>query len=134
MEELDLIKLQQQLPQKVFDELQKVLPEWWQAVAFYAGYMSGGSYEMKCYVKDAEGIYHSCFNCMDTLELLDIFDNIDVAICEIRNNLQPKNKWTVFTMDVDLEGNMKTSFEYENIDKCSIQNQSQWSRKYSTTE
>ena len=125
----DIIQMQQQLPQKVFERLQEVLPEWWQKVAFYAGY-TAGSFEMKYYVQDKKGEFISCYKLLSDNDNTMLFMDIDEDISLIRDNLIPEKRWNVFTMEFDCDGNVKSDFGYEDISENSINSIQNWEEQY----
>lgn len=116
--------------QNVFDELQDVLPDEWNSVIFFAGY-TDDSYSMKYYIKDKNGVY-DCFNQFgaDRAQLINMFVNIDKLLSFERENLEEAQRWTVFTMIVDNQGNMKTYYDYTDISENFIDYEKEWEKKY----
>lgn len=116
--------------QKVFDNISAFLPQGWKNVVYFAGYTEG-SYSMKFYSKNGEGKYIDCFNMPGVTKaaLIKAFMNIDKVLSKERKSLGEK-KWTVFTMKVDSEGHMKTSFEYEDHSEDMVSYESKWRSKY----
>lgn len=116
--------------QDIFDKLQEVLPPSWDEVVFYASYTSG-SYSMKYYIKNgAETI--DCFNqpSANKMQLLKIFMAIDKELTRVRKSLAPTQLWSVMTMIVDGNGNMKTHFDYVDISKNIVEYTRDWEQKY----
>ena len=56
--------------------------------------------------------------------------NIDKIVSPQRKDLDEKNRWTVMTMIVDSEGNMKSEFDYTDISEIAIQYEREWEKKY----
>jgi len=118
--------------QNIFDKLQEYLPNNWKKVILYAGY-TVGSYSIKYYVDCGEGQYIDCFDLYGITErqqLVRLFMEIDKILLPIRNELKEGKKWTVMTMIVDSEGNMRSEFDYENINETSIEYEKGWKERY----
>ncbi len=117
--------------QKIFGVLESVLPEHWKRLVLFAGYTQG-SYTMKYYVKDDNDLYTDCFsqNVIGNAQLIKVFMNIDKIIKVERDKLDDKSKWSVMTMIVDADGNMKTEFDYSDISDDSIGYEQNWKKKY----
>lgn len=117
--------------QKIFGVLESVLPEHWKRLVLFAGYTQG-SYTMKYYVKDDNDLYTDCFsqNVIGNAQLIKVFMNIDKIIKVERDKLDDKSKWSVMTMIVDADGNMKTEFDYSDISEDSIGYEQNWKKKY----
>lgn len=117
--------------QKIFGVLESVLPEHWKKLVLFAGYTQG-SYTMKYYVKDDNDLYTDCFsqNVIGNAQLIKVFMNIDKIIKVERDKLDDKSKWSVMTMIVDADGNMKTEFDYSDISEDSIGYEQNWRKKY----
>ena len=117
--------------QKIFGVLESVLPEHWKRLVLFAGYTQG-SYTMKYYVKDDNDLYTDCFsqNVIGNAQLIKVFMNIDKIIKVERDKLDDKSKWSVMTMIVDADGNMKTEFDYSDISEDFIGYEQNWKKKY----
>ena len=87
---------------------------------------------MKYYVKDDNDLYTDCFsqNVIGNAQLIKVFMNIDKIIKIERDKLDDKSKWSVMTMIVDANGNMKTEFDYSDISEDSIGYEQNWRKKY----
>lgn len=116
--------------QTIYDKLQDVLPTSWNELIFYAGYTTG-SYSMKYYIKDDKSVF-DCFSQpgLDRARLVRTFISIDKDLSAIRKNLVGKDKWTVLTMVVDSQGNMKTAFDYADISENATDYARDWEKKY----
>lgn len=114
--------------QKIFDELQNILPADWDRVAFYAEYTEG-SYSMKYYVKK-DGKYTDCFELANTPKgnIIKTFMSIDKIIGPIRSGM--KDKWNVMTLVVDKEGTFKVDFDYSDVEGQTISYHESWEKKY----
>ena len=117
--------------QKVFNLVQPFLPESWNKMVLYVGY-TVGSYSMKFYTCDSQGIYTDCFNFKEIskAKLIQLFMSVDKLLAPERRMLDEKNKWSVMTMIVDSEGNMKTEFDYADINDNTIAYEQSWKKKY----
>lgn len=62
--------------------------------------------------------------------MIKVFMNIDKIIKVERDKLDDKSKWSVMTMIVDADGNMKTEFDYSDISEDSIGYEQNWRKKY----
>lgn len=117
--------------QEVFDLIQEYLPVTWQKVVLYAGY-STGSYNMNFHVMMDDGAYVDCYKLgtCSKAQLIKLFMDINKVIEPVRVSLGEKKIWTVFTMIVDADGNMKTYFDYEDIRESSITYEKLWKGKF----
>ena len=52
------------------------------------------------------------------------------SVLEPSRKTTDKSAWTVFTMIVDNNGNMKTYFDYEDISETFIAYEKKWKEKY----
>ncbi len=117
--------------QIIFDILQPALPDGWKKVVLFVGY-TAGSYTMKYYTSDAEGVYTDCF-CQkgaSKAQLIKLFMSIDKAVSTERKVLDEKNRWSVMTMIVCSDGSMKTEFDYSDISENAIAYERSWKEKY----
>ena len=117
--------------QNIFDTLQPLLPQEWKKLIFFAGYTEG-SYTMKYYICNDNNVYTDCFSQKDIsrAQLIKLFINIDKIVSSERKKLDEKSRWTVMTMMVDSEGNMKSDFDYVDISETAIQYEREWENKY----
>lgn len=117
--------------QNIFNTLQKVLPDDWRKVVFYAEY-GESSYSMKYFVDTGNGAFADCFKLKDILkrDIVKTFAVIDSQITPIRKELSKNDSWSVMTLVVDDEGNFKVDFEYANISEDSIKYFQKWKNKY----
>ncbi len=117
--------------QEVFDELQEVLPDKWKKVIFFAAYTSG-SYSMKFYCDCGDGQYVDCFGIpeIEKAQLTKLFIRIDKILSAERKELEGADRWTVFTMNVDAKGLMKTEFDYVDLSENMIAYEQEWKKKY----
>lgn len=116
--------------QKIFDLLQEYLPIGWKKVVLYAGY-STGSYSINFHVMTSDSSYVDCYNLKtcSKVQLIKLFMNIN-SVLEPSRKTTDKSAWTVFTMIVDNNGNMKTYFDYEDISETFIAYEKKWKEKY----
>ena len=78
------------------------------------------------------GAYVDCYqlkNCTRT-KLIRLFMDIHKVLEPSRKQTNGQNPWTVFTMIVDANGNMKTYFDYEDISESAIAYEKTWKEKY----
>ncbi|MBR7161008.1 MAG: DUF600 family protein [Clostridia bacterium] len=117
--------------QNIFDLLEDHLPDEWQKVALYAAY-TAGSFSINFHVMDSSGVYVDCYQCksISKPKLLKLFMDIHQILEPSRKTADGKQPWTVFTMTVDCEGNVKIHFDYEDIGNASIAYEKKWKEKY----
>lgn len=117
--------------QNIFNKLQEFLPEKWSKVVLYIGY-TAGSYTMKYYTADSKGVYTDCFSQkgVNKADLIKLFMELDKICKKERMDLVDKNRWTVLSMVVDSDGNMKTDFDYADISENAITYEQGWKEKY----
>ena len=117
--------------QNIFDILQPILPEGWNKMVLFVGYTSG-SYTMKYYTSDAKGEYTDCFSQkgVNKALLVKMFMSIDKLVSPERKKLDEKSKWSVMTMVVSDDGNMRTEFDYSDISENAIAYEQNWKEKY----
>ena len=117
--------------QDIFDILQPVLPKEWKKLLIFIGYTEG-SYTMKYHTCNESGVYIDGFSQkeINRAQLIGVFMNIDKIVSPQRKDLDEKNRWTVMTMIVDSEGNMKSEFDYTDISEIAIQYEREWEKKY----
>lgn len=117
--------------QNIFDILQPALPEGWKKMAFFVGYTTGG-YTMKYFTSDGNGVYTNCFDQkgINRAQLIRMFMSIDEIVSVERKKLDEKNKWSVMTMLVSADGNMKAEFDYADISEDVIAYERNWKEKY----
>ncbi|MBE5869862.1 MAG: DUF600 family protein [Lachnospiraceae bacterium] len=117
--------------QNVFDIVFDFLPEGWDRMVFFAGYTEG-SYSMKFYSKAEKGEYVDCFNLpgASKAKLVKAFMEIDKVLSKNRKEQGATNAWTIFSMSVDNNGNMKTDFEYDDHSADMVAYEKKWVEKY----
>ncbi len=117
--------------QKIFDILNPTLPTKWKKMIFYVAYYKG-SYSMKYYTSDKEGLFIDCFSQKGANKamLIKIFININKMLMEERNALADKDKWSVMTMIVDSNGSIKAEFDYTDISEEPIEYEKKWKETY----
>lgn len=117
--------------QKVFDMIQPLLPKEWKRMVLYVGYTTG-SYSMKFYTSDKDGLYTDCFSQkgINRAQIIKLFMEVDKVLASERKSLDDKNRWSVMTMIVEADGNMKTDFEYNDISESAISYEQNWKNKY----
>lgn len=117
--------------QRLFDELQPALPKDWKKLILFVGYTTG-SYTMKFYTSDDKDVFTDCFSQkgINKGSLIKLFMNIDKTLKAERNTLNGKDKWNVMTMIVDADGNMKTEYDYADISENAIAYERSWKEKY----
>ncbi len=117
--------------QKVFDELRTILPDKWEKMVYYVFYAEG-SFSMKYYIDCGDGKFIDCFSQrdIDRKNILKVFMDLDKIISAERNKLDDKDKWYVFTMDVDSSGKMKSDFGYTDVSENITAFEKEWKNKY----
>lgn len=116
--------------QGIFDMLHEILPSSWDEMIFYAAY-TPGSYNMKYYTKCGAEII-DCYNQADVnrMQIMKTFMLIDKELSAARKSLAPADVWSVMTMIVDRDGNMKTHFDYSDISENVIEYTRRWEQQY----
>lgn len=119
-----------QIFQTIFNMLQEFLPSTWDEVVFYAAYTEG-SYSIKYYVKNGTEVTN-CFNLpgLNKAQLVKLFMAINKELAAARAALSAKDTWSVMTMIISADGNMKTYFDYDDISENSIAYAKAWEEKY----
>lgn len=117
--------------QNVFDIISDYLPDGWNRMVFFAGYTEG-SYTMKFYSKDEKGEYVDCFSISGAskAKLVKSFMEIDKILSKSRRKMSASNAWTVFSMSVDNNRNMKTDFEYDDHSEDMVSYEKKWAEKH----
>ena len=117
--------------QNIFDIIQPTLPNSWKKMVLFVGY-TAGSYNMKYYTADEKGEYTDCFSQkeINKVQLIKLFMRIDRVVGPERKKLDEQNKWSVLTMTVTNDGNMKTEFDYADISENVIAYERSWKEKY----
>lgn len=117
--------------QEIFDKLQDYLPNEWSSLVFYAAYFDG-SYSMKYYIKDNKNEYVDCYNTIDlpSIQFTKLFISLDKVISQYRKELDDNKKWSVMTMVINSDGNMKTNYTYEDISESFIKYEDTWKKEY----
>lgn len=116
--------------QDVFDLIIHYIPESWKKIVFTAMYTKG-SYSMKFYYSDGE-VYTDCFSIpgISRPNLIKTFMAIDKVLAKERSGENDKGKWTVFTMVVGEDGNMRTELEYDDHSENMVGYEKKWQEKY----
>lgn len=123
--------MDEKLFQNVLDKIQDYLPADWRKMVFFAGYTEG-SYSMKFYSKAQRGSFTDCFSLpgIKRTKLIKTFMDIDKILARERAGLEGESRWTVFTMMVDSDGNMKTEFDYNDHSDDMVMYEKEWEQKY----
>ncbi len=116
--------------QKIYEQLETVLPEKWDKVILLIVY-EGDSYTMKFYVFDQDEII-DCYDLQNTSaeELRTVFSDIDDLIYPVREKIEPKDLWNAATIIVKNTGKMKCYFDYFDDDESFIDYYKIWKQKY----
>ena len=87
---------------------------------------------MKFYTSDKDGLYTDCFSQkgINRAQIIKLFMEVDKVLASERKSLDDKNRWSVMTMIVEADGNMKTDFEYNDISENAISYEQNWKNKY----
>lgn len=123
--------MEERIYQDILDKLIDFLPEGWKNMVFFAGY-TNGSFSMKFYSENGDKNYTDCFNMPGTSKarLIKLFMSIDKLLSNQRKELGPDKKWTIFTMQVDSDGHMKTEYEYGDHSEDMVAYESVWKKKH----
>ena len=116
--------------QTVFDKLAGFLPEGWKSMVFFAGF-TAGIYTMKFYSENGDKKYIDCFSMPGTSKasLIKLFMEVDKTLSAQRKEIGVDKVWTVFTMRVDSDGNMKTDYDYEDHSEDMVSFEEIWEAK-----
>lgn len=113
--------------QKIFEQIEKNLPNDWKKVIVYIAYTEG-SYSVKYYVKDKADIYTDCFKQVkNKAQLINLFLKINKII---ESSCKTPRQWSVMTMIINSNGHMKTDYSYEDISDNMIAYEKEWKKKY----
>lgn len=117
--------------QKVFEEIQKDLPNEWSRMVLFVAY-TPGSYSMKYYYSVDGKTYTDCFSNpgVKIPYLITEFSKIDKIISENRKTLPIEKKWTVMTMLVESEGDFNVQYDYSDVSENMIEYEKKWKSKY----
>ena len=117
--------------QKIYELLSTVLPNSWKKVVFRAEYRDG-NYTMKYYVKDSDDKYIDCYDIPNTSEddIVNTYIEIDKLLFPIRQKLEPNKRWNVITCVIDSDGNIKTEYSYDDIEKDYSSFINKWKKQY----
>lgn len=123
--------MEEKIYQTIIDRLVDYLPDGWKTVIFFAGY-TDGSYSMKYFYETGDKNYLDCFSMSEVskFELIKLFMEIDKILSVHRKEFGSDKAWTVFTMIVDSDGNMKTDYEYDDHSEDMIEYEKSWEEKY----
>lgn len=117
--------------QKIIDILEKILPEEWSKIVFYAEY-TAGSYSMKYYVDLGDGKYIDCYSLkqFSKIQFIGTWMEIDKEIAKIRKELEEHDKWSVLTIQIDRSGKFKADYDYDSHDEAAIMYHEKWKKQY----
>lgn len=114
--------------QGILDELLKVLPQFWDQFTFVANYKGDDDYDMICRVFDKTDDDKWKYTDLPADindpsikdKCIDVFANIHKLLRPVRaalEDINPKQKWSKFTMNVNHDGQMHADFGYEEINE-----------------
>lgn len=116
--------------QKIFNEIEPVLPNGWKKLILYVGYALG-RYSIKYYTANADGKYVDCFKQdVSKSQLIKIFMNINKLVEPMRETADSNERWNVMTMIVTSDGQMRSEFDYTDISENMISYEQEWKNKY----
>ena len=117
--------------QDIFNILQDVISEDWKKLIFFAEYEEG-SFSINYYITNNNKDYTDCYNLINVSEskLDQSFLDVDKILSPARKELDKNHLWTVMTMIVDDEGNMKVDFEYEDVSENFFSYIEEWEKRY----
>ena len=112
--------------QKIFNELEVLLPRDWEKLVAYFEY-GEASYLFYFYVLQG-GKYIKCYDLLNASEdsIADIFREIDKILFKAQKN----QGWSNLTMVVDKEGNMHSDFDYSDLSEGAYEYHKEWKKKY----
>ena len=114
--------------QKIFDEIEKFLPQKWDKLVVYLEYLEG-AYSFSFFVKQGKD-YVKCYDIAEIDEdaLMQAFKNIDIVVNIERKS--EKENWTNMTMVVKPDGDMHTDFDFTDLSEGSYRYKKEWKAKY----
>lgn len=116
--EIDIHLLEQQTDQKIFNILQKYLPDGWLEVVFFAGYYKDDSGYFKYWIKLENEKYIDCFHFIPEPKagekdiLQDQLMEIHNALKFVRLKLSDKHRWVCMKMSVNNKGELLKNYDY----------------------
>lgn len=115
--------------QYIFDELAQYLPVSWDRLVVYLEH-GEDSYSYSFFVKVGNA-YVKCYDLIgiNEGEMLRSFSKIEKAISAEREKCA-NEPWTNMTMVIDVNGKMKTSFDYTDFSEGSYQYKKRWKLAY----
>lgn len=77
-------------------------------------------------------MYTDCFSQKEIskAQIIKLFMDVDKILASERKTLDDKSRWSVMTMIVEADGNMRTDFEYSDISENVISYEQSWKDKY----
>ena len=117
--------------QRIYEELEPVLPPQWRKVVLRACYTEG-SYSIKYYAAGPDEKLVDCYQIpgINKMQLIKIFSGINKVLVEERKSLTGKDIWSVLTMVFDDSGAFKTDFYYGDISETFLAFQEAWEKQY----
>lgn len=117
--------------QKVFDKIEGFLPVDWNKLIFYVEY-GENSYSMEFYVRKEEGEYIKCFALpgIKRVDLLRVFQEINLLIKQKRDTVVSEKQWSNMTMTVDRTGAFKADYDYTDLLEEAYEHKKLWKEKY----
>ena len=114
--------------QKMYDELEKFIPQKWDRLVVYLEY-GNGSYSFSFFVKQGKQ-YVKCYDLPGVNEddLMKSFKSIDKIVNKERKSA--KDLWTNMTMVIEPSGSMHTDFDYTDLTEGSYAYKKAWKAKY----
>ena len=113
--------------QIIFDKISPFLPQDWSHMAFFAGYTKG-SYTMKFYSKNVDGVYMDCYNIpgISRIDLIRLFMELDKILTPNRKEFGNDKEWTIMTLICDSEGHMTSAYDYNDHSEDMVSFEQKW--------
>ena len=118
-----------QMFQGVYDLISEHLPEKWDRLAVYYA-VDGNMIDFKYYVDEGKG-YIDCYSKKDRNreKHRELRFALDEILYDERLRLEPKKRWSVFTMFVYSSGKFETNFSYEDISENTLAYHQKWEKE-----
>ena len=117
--------------QEIFDKIEEFLPVDWSKVIFYAEY-GVNSYSMEFYAAKEGGEYIKCFALpgVNRVDLLKLFQEINLLIKKKRDAAASGKLWSNMTMKVEHSGAFKVDYDYTDLLENAYEYKNLWKEKY----
>lgn len=136
--EKDIFVLQQEMYEKVFKILSKVLPDSYKQCDVFVGF-TNNSISVKYFVLNKDNVWEDCFKFYSLPELYNkVFKLIEKEVKIVRGKLMESQKWSILNLSLNNKGNIKATYDYadsvnksdEDLEKYIFNKEQEWNKKY----